>query len=380
VHPGHDAPPVTFTLDNAGHAWPGLRATWGALHAGLAHPTLFLSEAWVDCWLAVYGPGMRPLLWTARTGGEVVAMALLVRVREWRGPVPVRCLYLNTAGEGADSVTLEHNTLLVRPGLEDVAWRAFADMLGRLSWDELVLVGADTYTAERVRRLFGPWPVHMDGRSAPYTPLGEVRGHEQGALGLMSANTRSQLRRAARVGSAAAPLTLCEATTPAKRVAAWHELGQLHAARWRARGQSGAFARPRWLAFHERLLAMAPQATRLLQLRAGGDTVAALYLLQHRGHVAFYQSGVRQADADNREKPGMLLHTMAMDRLAAEGLEEYDFLASEGPDVRYKRSLARQERMLWWGTVIRPTWRSRLVRGLRILRQAVRSALASLAS
>ena len=71
----------------------------------------------------------------------------------------------------------------------------------------------------------------------------------------------------------------------------------------------------------------------------------------------------------------MLLHTMAIDRLAAEGLEEYDFLASDGPEVRYKRSLAMQERVLWWGAVFRPTWRSRLVRALRALRTAVHSAL-----
>ncbi len=375
VHAGHGFAPLTSTIDVASHAWPRLRATWGILHAQLQHPTMFLSEAWVDCWLTVFGRDASPLLWVARAGDAVVAMALLVRRWERRGPVPVRCLYLNTAGEGADSVTLEHNALLVQPGCEDAAWQALAETLHSLPWDELILAGGDIEAAQRLRHMFAGWPVHLDGRPAPNVPLRAVREQDDGVLGLLSANTRSQLRRAARVASAVAPLSLHEATTPAERSAEWQELSRLHEARWRERGQAGAFARPRWRAFHERLLEVAPQNTRLLQLRVGSDTVAALYVLQFQGHVAFYQSGVKHANGNNREKPGMLLHTMAIDRLAAEGLEEYDFLASDGPEVRYKRSLAMQERVLWWGAVFRPTWRSRLVRALRALRTAVHSAL-----
>lgn len=369
VDADHGTPPVISNIEAASDAWPRLRSTWASLHALLSHPTVFLSEAWVDCWLSVFGADSRALLWTARAGDTVVAMAMLVRRVEWKGPVPVRCLYVNTAGEGADSVTLEHNTLLVRPGFEEAAWNAFAEALRRLPWDQLILVGGVQAMADRFRSLNPTWTAHMIGRPAPYVLLSAVRAQPHGLLPLLSANTRSQVRRAARVAGSDANLVLHEATTEEARVEIWRELHRLHTARWQERGEAGAFSRPRWRAFHERLQLAVPHATRLLHLNSGDAVIAVVYLLQCGGHVAFYQSGVRPPTNDNRSKPGLLLHAMVADRLADEGADEYDFLASDEREVRYKRSLAPEERLLWWGIVKRPTWRNRVAGALRSLRR-----------
>ncbi len=246
--------------------------------------------------------------------------------------------YLNTAGEGADSVTVEHNGVLSRPEYEELVWQELGKVLQRLSWDELVMCGADTVTAERMRHLFPGWKISLAARAAPFVPLEPVRLAPDGLLGLLSANTRD---------------------------------------RWRRRNLPGAFSRPRWVAFHEQLHREAPASSRLFRLRLGDRTVAAMYFLQHAGHVAFYQSGVQHDAALSRAKPGLLLHMKVIECLAAEGGTEYDFLASDETEVRYKRSLATQERRLWWGSVLRPTWRTWLTVRLRGLRRRLRSGLSS---
>jgi CelD/BcsL family acetyltransferase involved in cellulose biosynthesis len=343
------------------------------LHAAQHHPTVFLSVEWVDSWLAVFGESLRPMLWAVTVSDTVVGAALLVSATERRGGIPVRCLYLNTAGEGEDSVTVEHNTVLAAPGSEEAVWQALATTLRGLTWDEFRLCGGDPNAVEQLRSLFTGCQSTLEARAAPFIPLASLQGNTGGLLAKLSTNTRSQLRRAARSAAQRGALTLEEATTPALRADFWRELGSLHTARWRERGQSGAFARPRWRAFHERLLAAEPRCARLFRLRVAGETVAAVYVLQYQRHVAFYQSGIVTRAGDNREKPGLVIQQLVVDQLAAEGYSEYDFLASDGPELRYKRSLATDERLLWWGAIVRPTVRSRVIQWLRVLRGRFRS-------
>jgi CelD/BcsL family acetyltransferase involved in cellulose biosynthesis len=312
-------------------------------------------------------------LWTATTGNTLVGAALLIQRLELRKGIPVRCLYVNTAGEGADSVTVEHNAPLIRTGYESAAWTILGDTLRALPWDELILPGSSVANADQICALFPEWNSVAEHRPAPYVTLDRVREAQGGLLSVVSANTRRQLLQAARVAAEKGGVFLEEAKCTRARAEYWEELKALHTVRWQGRGKAGAFSRPRWVDFHQRLHKAAPEATRLFRLRAGNETVAVLYLLQHGKHTAFYQSGVRVPAGDNRQRPGLLLQQAVIDRMATEGQLEYDFLASSGPEIRYKRSLATDERVLSWVTVIRPTWRSRTIAGLKAARSALRA-------
>ena len=329
---------------------------------------MFLSSAWVESWLAVFGPSVEASLWTARLGDEVVGAALLVQRIEWRGPIPTRCLYLNTAGEGADSVTVEHNCLLIKQGHDEMVWRELGRTLQYLKWDEFMLHGVTNHTMERTRRLFPYARVAANERAAPFVSLSAVRAHPAGLVGKLSANTRGQLRRAARICGASSVLTIDEGSSAESRAQIWSDLKRLHTIRRNKRGEVAVFSRERWVAFHQHLMSAAPSHTRLFRLRTETETLASLYLLQHGEKIVFYQSGIKVDPSDNRAKPGLLLHVGVIDRLALEGLEEYDFLASDEPEVRYKRSIATSERSLCWLTVFRPTLRSRIVVLLRKVR------------
>lgn len=369
----HEPESATSTIQPALSAWPAVRESWARLHSVQALPTMFLSEAWVDCWLSVYGVTLRPDLWVLRRENEVIGAALLVRRTERRGPFRLRCIHLNTAGEGDDSVTTEHNTVLAKPGCQDVVWLELGRVLRTLEWDELRLEGGTEDATERLKQLFPEWRIQLRRLPSPFVPLHDVREQAGGFLALVSANTRAQLRRAARAVEATAPLVLDEARTPSSRSRAWAELMVLHTRRWSETGQPGVFSHARWRAFHEGLLTLYPDSTRLFRLRIGDETVAAAYLLQHGSHVAFYQSGVQHGASHEHTKHGLILHARIVEYLAGEDLDEYDYLASDEVAVRYKRSLASAERSMYWGAAIRPTWRSRAVGVVRLIRRWLRS-------
>lgn len=176
-------------------------------------PDVFLSEEWIDRWLAVLGQELNVEIWSVSSADLVIAVGLIVSRIEMRGPIPVRCLYLNTSGEGADSVIVEHNSLLVRRGFEDVAWQELGVTLHSLAWDELVLARGGRQVTEQFERLYPNWRHLTYERDSPFVSLELVRDHPVGILGLVSTNTRGQLRRAARVLGDSGSLEFGEAIT-----------------------------------------------------------------------------------------------------------------------------------------------------------------------
>jgi CelD/BcsL family acetyltransferase involved in cellulose biosynthesis len=58
----------------------------------------------------------------------------------------------------------------------------------------------------------------------------------------------------------------------------------------------------------------------------------------------FYQSGL-EPSSDNKVKPGLVAHALAITECAAAGLREYDFLAG---DSQYKKSLSTARRPIIW--------------------------------
>jgi CelD/BcsL family acetyltransferase involved in cellulose biosynthesis len=82
----------------------------------------------------------------------------------------------------------------------------------------------------------------------------------------------------------------------------------------------------------------------LLELTAGPEILGYLYNFQHGGRVYNYQSGFSYHQ-DNRHRPGLIAHAMAITRAKEDGMRIYDFLAG---DAHYKARLGRQMGTLIW--------------------------------
>ena len=309
---------------------------WRALLAR-ANASFFLSWPWIATWLERHGPIVR--LARIRHEGETVALALLVERRHGLGPLATRTSYLHATGDrDADRIAVEYNDLLAARGYEAAARITLLDRLlsGRRRSRAVVLpmVGGEMEAAAAAAGLRSRR--RSESRCA-VVDLEAIRRWGSGYLAHLSSSTRAQIRRAARLYEARGPLRIDAAREAAEAVAWLEPLAALHEARFRSKGLRGAFSTPGFMEFHRALVTRAwPEGgVELLRIRAGEKPMGYLYNFLWRGWVGYYTSGFVYTD-DNRLKPGLVAHWLAIERHLAAGARIYDFMAGES---RYKASL-----------------------------------------
>jgi CelD/BcsL family acetyltransferase involved in cellulose biosynthesis len=313
---------------------------WRALEAD-AEGGFFRGWGFLQCQLQHFDA---PFLFAARVDGQDAALALLNR----RGG---RLFVGETGDERHDALFIEHNGLLLRRGSETVLAPCLAWLSRRAP---LVLGGADAAHVHAGRA--AGWAVVQARRFAPAVDLAALPGP---FLASLSANARSQINRSLRLFGPDLKISRAESADTAL---AWlAALSALHTARWRARGEPGAFATPDAVRFHEMLIRAAYPLGQidLLRISTGGVDIGYLYNFVHGGVVLNYQSGFVAA-AMPHHKPGLVCHTLAIDQYRARGVRKYDLLAGS---QRYKTTLAPgggQE--LYWFTLYRRRSLSGVVR------------------
>lgn len=321
-------------LDALGQRWRALEAD--------AEPnaTIFRSWTWVGADAA--NRYTDPFLIEANESDRTVGLALFNRTRG----LPSR-LHLSESGRpDIDRVFIEHNgPLLAR----DAPPGTLTAMLRLLRGRAATLSGVNTRTLDAASNAeLAPRVVQT--RIAPFVDL-----QSGNFLDGLSANTRQQLRRSARLfeQAAGAPLSIASAPNVAAATEWLDALAVFHQQTWQARGKPGAFADASFVRFHHALIAAGlPRGqVEMLRISAGETVVGYLYNLRSGDRVHAYQSGFAYGD-DPRRKPGLTCHHLAIERAQAEGVAVYDFLAG---DDRYKQSLANGAAPLHWVT-IDPIW------------------------
>jgi CelD/BcsL family acetyltransferase involved in cellulose biosynthesis len=353
-----------------------LGAMWRALQARAEH-AFFLDWGWIGVWLAEAPQSASILI--GRAGGEVVLLgALMPSARRDVLPVPVHGLHLHDTGQDAlDVITIEYNGFLV-----DRAWQGRAEaqavrfmlqgqhIAGRRR-DELHLKGVaggfDTtgFGEELATTVVSRQPSWL-------VDLGALRADGQGYLAGLSANTRYQIRRSMRLYAERGPLIAEAARTAEEGLAYLDALKALHQRYWTRRGEPGAFGFPFFERFQRRLITecLPLGMVELLRVRAGSEDIGYLYNFVHAGRVLSYQSGFHY-EADPRLKPGLVSHTMCIERHVRDGAAFYDFLAG---DARYKASLGTPGPEMVYLRVERSTVVLRLERALKsVMRHATRA-------
>ncbi len=233
---------------------------------------------------------------------------------------------------------------------------------------------------ERLQRIVGSSMIadfyHSEDR---YVSLNRLTSGNAGYLSTLSRNTREQIRRSSRLFEERYGAPVVERADTREQGAAWfQDLQVLHAQRWQERNQAGAFANGPVRAFHSMLigecvsarLAANELAVDLLRVRFGSNVIAVLYNLRYQRTVSFYQAGFGY-ESDNRLRPGLVAHALAIQYYIEQGDHEYDFLAGGREGARYKRSLAAETRQLIWGEFIARRSGMRLVAGAKALRRLV---------
>lgn len=323
-----------------------LEQRWRALEARVPS-RFFLGWRWTAAWLAA--TDARPLLLRAEIGGSDAGLALLCRAS---GVLGSRIVALNEAGTTVGDIGyVEYNGLL---GLRDdpQAIDAAARFLVQArdsgpiaGWDELRLSGVPRHWATSFAAA-GAWVSVRSAQRSFAVDLAALRAQGGDALAAMKPNTRQQIRRARRLYAERGEVAIAPVEGARSCAAAIAELATLHQARWQAKGAAGSFASPVFRRLVQELCDRGAAAgdVEILRATAGDSTIGILLNLRAHGEVANYIGAFRLED-DNRLKPGLLTHALAIEHHLAAGSRVYDLLAGE---ARYKASLAApREEMLW---------------------------------
>jgi CelD/BcsL family acetyltransferase involved in cellulose biosynthesis len=318
-----------------------LAPRWRALEER-ADVSFFLGWTWIGSWLRA--TGARPdLLAVQDKDGREIGLALLGHGTEARKLGAQRVLRLNEAADPeADRVFIEYNAPLAEREREGEVIAALANHLaGRRDWRVLRLSGvADDCT------LVGAVPVRrrilVDVSPAYGVALGAVRAAVGDYLSLLSANTRSQIRRALKDrGDGAIKV---DRAADAAVLADW--LGEMQRLNV-GRHADNAWEAPMFRAFAEEIgrAGLESDTVDLLRVTIGDQVTGYLLNFVHGDRAMNYQSAFAP-QASAKDKPGLITHMAAVAHYAGRGLALYSLLA--GKD-RYKQSLATgAEELQWW--------------------------------
>ncbi|QGP77876.1 GNAT family N-acetyltransferase [Sphingobium sp. CAP-1] len=316
-----------------------LAQRWQALEAR-SDASFFLRWTWVGAWLDSYA--IRPDLLAVTDGeGRDVALALVGHAMQPRLLGGVATLSLNQSGDPqADRPYVEYNGLLAEAGREaEATAAALAALARRRDWRALRLSGIAPDSP--LLGLPARRKTRVDMSPVYQVDLDAVRAADGDYLSLLSANTRSQIRRAMKDHGGPLPDV---ATAGLDDIAAWlDDMAALNGGRHADNAWDSATFRQFVATLAARGLASG--AVELLRFTDAGGLVGLLLNFVQDGVAMNYQS----AFADPRtakDKPGLLCHAAAVGHYAARGLSRYSLLA--GKD-RYKQSLSTCEEALeWW--------------------------------
>jgi CelD/BcsL family acetyltransferase involved in cellulose biosynthesis len=325
---------------------------WEPLSRSSCNGSVFLSSAWMQSWLEVYGNDFQGQWIRWEHERETVGGCLLVSRIVWKRCIPMRSLYLNATGEVIERAPLaEFNDILHVPGYGEAIAADFARLVQTMAWDRLLLSGYEERgVLDRLIPLLPAAEVHHEPRAAPYVDIAALP--EKEFMATLTGKAGNHIRRNFRLHEEEhGELSVTTASSLEQAMQYFREMAILHNARWKSKGQDGSFSSPAVVDFHQRLIKRLwpGQTVDLVCVRGTRSIIGYLYNFIAQGKVYFFQSGFTYQD-NSKLSPGLLTHSISIEHYRQRGFREYDMLAG---DARYKRALAKDSRTLHWTVVYR---------------------------
>ncbi|MEJ2539778.1 MAG: GNAT family N-acetyltransferase [Gemmatimonadota bacterium] len=331
-----------------------LRPEWEDLYRRAGSPHLFLAPAWILNWWHAFGPSSPEIhLTTARSGGRLVGVAPLHRVRErhWRRWTPTLRLWAD--------VHANRSGVLVEPSVARETLQAMAHALAEEdSWrlaalSPLPLDAPDTLALLEALRAAGLAVGVEPGFTSPFMTLaGGPRDAMETVSRSFARNLRRKLNRARREGCDVVRPPAEEALETAFRISR-HSWQHQNGTGLDTTPDSEAFFRGMvedpWLRERLRIpiLAQAGEPVAYEWNLASGDTLYNLKVGYHPDSAGL--------------SPGLVLRHHTVAGALARDFAEFDFLGSVEP---YKMHWATGVRRHGTAFVFKPGLRSTLVHGL----------------
>lgn len=349
-----------------------LEAEWRDLEAR-ALGSVFQSWLWIETWLLNLSANWAVVRVVHE--GRLIGLGVLaesIANRPLYGVMPVIGLH-ETPESALGKIAIEYNGFLCEAGFESLVHDQFARFLSQESnslnlmnnWNECRFSGCGTDIAAAVQERTSKLRLYRIS-AAPYVELSSLFSNVDSYIDTLSKNTRHQLRRSLRLYESKGALSLNRPQSNQAAHACLERLATLHQNHWNSRGKPGAFSNLAFRKFHTELVekAFSQNVVDLVEVKVADQTIGILYNFVYSGSVSSYQSGFSY-DPDNRLKPGLVCHALAVSDYASAGLSTYRFLAGE---QRYKQSLSNGFDTLYWIAVQRPDMRMRIENILRAIK------------
>jgi hypothetical protein len=354
---------------------------WRDLEQQIGTVPLTASEAWTRVWLKHYGDTVRyrfliaessdadrsdPHLNMGLRSKSTCGIALVTESEEPKAPLlKLSTRHLGTAGDPpSEGVVVEYNSLLAASEHRPLFVRAVATWLTTEARGDVVCL--DGFTKDDAAEIASDWhPVEVRERESKYLDLDAVRASGSDLISSLGRSTRANLRRKLR-DYGDLQIEWAESLSQANEI--FSDLIELHQARWVAAGQPGAFHSSRFTGFQKSLLQELFPTGRcvLFRVRHQGATVGCLLLLNDRGRLLDYLSGL--ADFEQKPSPGLISHYLCQCEALKRGYSAYDFLVG---DKRHKDNLSTQTQILTWTRWARPILKNRVVEVLTKLKRTL---------
>jgi CelD/BcsL family acetyltransferase involved in cellulose biosynthesis len=376
----NDTGVLSFRLVNNSEVLPTLASQWRALLDRSAFPEPMLSPDWLFTWWKYYGHNRHLAVGLFHDRGRLVGIAPMCRrIHLYRPGIPFRRLeFMGSGGSDVDGVCSEYLSLIASRGHECAVAAAFIQRVKERAfgaWDECVLEltnGGDKIM-ECVVDAASSCGFRVERTLASEAPYIELPQDWDAFLAGCSSSRRREIRRRLRdfvdwAGKSGFALERARDSGTLRR--GFEVLSELHCERWQADNVAGAFASPRFRAFHEEFATSLLGAGRLdlAWLTVAGTPVAAQYSLIAGNKLYFYQCG-RKIDVPPKIRIGVTMAILLVKDAIEKKYREVDFL---GGLHEYKMMFTSTTRPLVELRIARATLRDTLRSQLRDMRARLR--------
>lgn len=320
---------------------PAIAMDWNRLEK-LSSRSFFTSWKWIGCWLKMIDYKSNVI--TVHDRQELIGLAFFNQHKDRRTTYSTNQLWINRTGERAkDQIWSEYNDILCPRGRE---WAVRTAVLEHLTSkfpdiDEYVLGVSREEVSET------PCPTSLFPRTiweteSYSTQLIPSFKNLDSYLATLSKNTRHQIRRSIKLLKERGNVYINRAYSLTEARSMLEHAGKLHRHRWS--GTKSGFSNPYFLGFHDELIKRHFESgcIDIICLMVGDEPISYLYNFVHDDYVYFYLSGIKY-ERDNRIKPGLVAHALAISNYAEQGRKTYDFMGGRG---QYKASLCNHREHL----------------------------------
>ena len=311
----------------------------------LTNSNFFLSENWLTVWLA-HLPFPPILVTVLDNQNNLVGAAIFCFSKlKKAGIFSHKKFFLNATGQRVrDQIWIEYNDCFYLPEHENAVKRALMHFIFDTLEANEIIIGTSSNLQLTAWQTASPYQLQSSlFESQGYlVNLLKLRKGNQEYKDVLSKNTRYQINRSLKAFEAEfGKLTLIIATTAHEALHFFDSTASWHKHRWQQSVEGSGFDNPYFVNFHRSLIenAFAQQQIQYIKVVAGEHVLGYLYCFLYANKVYFYLSSINYAVEDNKFKPGVLMHFLAIQHFEQQGVDSYDFL---GGEARYKQSLSTE--------------------------------------